>query len=65
MLPGVTCASCVLYAPNTRKPGSGQCRARAPELEITDMGPRTVFPLMPAHGWCGNHSTLEQEAAAT
>lgn len=62
MLPGnATCVTCVFF--NRSRPPhdhSGQCRFDAPKLSFSKEGLRTVWPLVYADAWCGQHATLEE-----
>ena len=62
-LPPFTCATCVFFSPNLANSGAnGQCRRRAPLMQIFDDGnTRTVWPLVRAVNFCGDHSTVAEE----
>ena len=41
------------------------CRGSTPLIEVGgQFGPRGVFPLMPADGWCGQFKALDRTAVA-
>lgn len=67
MIPGISCATCVFFSPppfQSRFAGqqaSGQCRRHAPALDFNERGPRTLWPLVRADAWCGEHSTIDAE----
>jgi hypothetical protein len=62
MIPGVNCGTCLFYSPSFRNPATGQCRAHAPVLMMTERGSATQWPLTSATtGWCGDHATIEEE----
>lgn len=64
MIPGVHCSSCAFFSPPPFTPrgqvSSGQCRRHAPILDPTgERGPRTMWPIVSAQAWCGEHSTVD------
>lgn len=69
MIPGVCCGNCVFFSafgPNPRRASQrrGQCRAHGPLLELSDRGPRTLWPLVNESDWCGDHSQPADDAEA-
>lgn len=54
----VNCVTCAWFSPAQQSyaAGSGQCRRRAPLLEQTERGPRTIWPLVRETQWCGEHA---------
>lgn len=67
MIHGITCAGCIFFSPpsfQTTFSGQramGQCRRHAPLMDRTDRGPRTIWPLVGDHQWCGEHSTFDED----
>jgi len=66
MIAGMTCAGCVFYAPPFHQQRGrvvfGQCRRHAPVHDLTGDRPRTIWPMVADDAWCGEHSTLEEQA---
>jgi hypothetical protein len=67
VIPGVNCMGCAFWnalpAKHGRPETRGQCRARAPNLVTTPQGQIfTSWPLTKEDDWCGDHSTIEEEA---
>lgn len=58
----VGCASCFFFSPNPRNGSAkGQCRSRAPVLDMAPDGPRTIWPLVRPEDWCGEHAVWTDE----
>lgn len=63
--PPFACATCIFFSENIHHPSNGQCRAKAPTLQIlADGGTRTLWPLVRSHFWCGDHAVAEPVNAA-
>jgi hypothetical protein len=62
MIPGVICATCIFFSPPWGRSAVGQCRRSAPLLDQSSDRLRTVWPLVQAENWCGDHSTIDSEA---
>lgn len=69
MIPGATCASCILWdiVPEIRRPDGrrvGQCRRHAPTLYTgADGRQHSSWPTTPEDAWCGEHAVAEEAAA--
>lgn len=69
MIPGADCVSCALWELQTWIAAAdggrlGQCRAHAPSVVPKEDGrARSAWPLTRADDWCGDHATVEAEAA--
>lgn len=59
--PPFSCAGCAFFSANLATDGrNGQCRRRAPHFVIAADGARlTMWPLVRADAWCGDHATVE------
>ncbi|MFB0874562.1 MULTISPECIES: hypothetical protein [unclassified Sphingobium] len=62
------CATCLFFSPPhvqrgfDGRPARGQCRRHAPLLDQSDAHFRTIWPLVYADNYCGEHATWEGDA---
>ena len=61
--PPFTCTTCLFFSPNLANDGAnGQCRRRAPHIQIFEDGNvRSIWPIVRATNFCGDHSTVAEE----